>query len=179
MKCDPHLMVFHCSLNKNNRNITVFFFNHTSNILWEFCLLFDWIQIRCSCTRVVGTFPANIRACSTTLKKLSKSYHHRVCNKNFFIFLSSEQEKSRVRISSESVVNFIDRFLLEQSLDSLLLLGGEFALGKCDVERDVEGSEKVAVLVVGHALALLADASSGPCDFIAGYCDFVAVLKEK
>jgi hypothetical protein len=91
-------------------------------------------------------------------------------------FLSSEREKSRVCISSETVVHFIDGFLFEQGLDSLLLLRGEFALGKCDVERNVECSEEVAVLVVGHALALLADASSGPSDLIAGYCDFMSIL---
>jgi hypothetical protein len=55
----------------------------------------------------------------------------------------------------------------------------KFALGKRDVEGDVQRSEEVVVLVVGHALALLADSSSGPGDLVSGNGHFVAVLMKK
>jgi hypothetical protein len=166
-------LVFHCIFNEG---LLSFHLSITLQTFFEnFVFLFDWNQIHRSCSRVVG----NIRACSKTLKKLFKHIITVfVIKSSSLLFLSSEREKSRVCISSESVVNFVDGFLLEQGLDALLLLRGEFTLGKRDVKRDVQGSEEVTVLVVGHTLALLSDTGPRPCDLIAGYCDFVSVLKK-
>lgn len=95
----------------------------------------------------------------------------------FFNKIFSKSSPSRGGgVSAETVVHFVDRVLLEQLPDAFFVFIVEFALGESDVERDVESSEQVVVLVVGHPLALLPDPGSRPGDLVPSNGHLMTIL---
>lgn len=95
--------------------------------------------------------------------------------KLFQVFLHILISGKCYRLNPESIVNLIVGSLCQDILNFLLFLLRKIILWEFNIKCYVESSEKVVVLIIGHAFTLLANSSTRPCYFLPRYLYLVTI----